>query len=650
MPRSQPPRTIKTAVEQPGSEDLCPIALQHDQPPLQSEPERPWAPLTYLLRCLPRQRPRRTQSANAPDAESRPSPSQEHATAPMEVGARIHIQAERTEVSRPPALPRHAANARARVHQSSPHWTPPESSQSQATPAHASFATRAPHDVPAADYEAALSQWLHECTGRQEQWGTAWSTAIAGIPSAETDPQQALRATAATLARAADPAVAALHLHALPLPRFPAQTDRLSHLRYMRISAAGLMELPASMDHFAELQTLTLEQNPLRSLPRSLCRLSQLRALSITLCPDLEALPGQLASPNASGGYVGLINLHSLQLLGTGIRGLPASIRWLQKLKKLQVMYSPLAQLEIDLHHMPALEEVDLQGSAVRHYPPVAQGCAPLKRLNLRDCTSLLSLPDDIHALTQLEELDLRGCVRLQTLPSGLAALPASCIVLVPAHLQTHLDRLRPALAPSMQAHIHVVQAQTEAQLMRTATGAVSCAPALANIEVPEQAREHIERTAHALLSVVIDDERNPFIAGAPSYLPEKRPSGTADTFSQVPALKQMLAESRTPHFLRRVRELAGDAPSIEGISGDELSAHYTAVSNWKAQQNAHLGIVDHLNQYLYHEGSEINASTLAKVVQMWKTRELLVHAHPEDRAYFPEIALDLPSNTHKDD
>lgn len=641
MPRIPPPHIFTTAAELPGSEESHPAVLQQDQPRPQTEPDQPWGRLGCLLGYLPSQRPRRTRLANASGAERQPNPAQEHATAPVEVGARTQIQAERTEISRSPALPRRAANARARFHwlsfhRPSPHATSPESTQSHAASTDASFAAHAPPDAPAADDEAALSQWHQQCTAHQQQWRTAWSTAIAGIPSAETDPQQALWATAATLAHAADPAVATLNLHALPLPRLPAQTDRLSHLRHMRISAAGLMELPASMDHFADLQTLTLEQNPLRSLPTSLCRLSQLRELSIALCPDLESLPEHLASPNGSDGYVGLVNLRSLQLLGTGIRVLPASIRWLQKLTKLQVMYSPLAQLEIDLQHMPALEELDLQGSALRHYPPVAQGCAPLKRLNLRDCTRLLSLPEDIHVLSQLEELDLRGCVRLQTLPTSLAALPASCIIQVPAHLQAHLHRLRPALAHSAQARIHVV----EAQVMRTATGAASCAPALADTELPEQAREDIDRTAHALLSVVIDDERNPFIAGAPSYLPEKRPAGTADTFSQVPALKQMLAESRTPHFLRRVRELAGDAPRIEGISGDELSAHYTAVSNWKAQQNAHLGIVDHLKQYLYHEGSEINASTLAKVVQMWKTRELLVHAHPEDRAHFPEIAL----------
>lgn len=88
---------------------------------------------------------------------------------------------------------------------------------------------------------------------------------------------------------------------------------------------------------------------------------------------------------------------------------------------------------------------------------------------------------------------------------------------------------------------------------------------------------------------------------------------------------------------------MAGDTPRVEGMTGEDLSDHYTAVSNWKAQKNAHLGIVDHLGHYVYHQNSEINASTLAKAVQMWKTRELLVDARPQDRPQFPLFTLYPP-------
>ncbi|MCC4614568.1 leucine-rich repeat domain-containing protein [Xanthomonas campestris pv. asclepiadis] len=504
------------------------------------------------------------------------------------------------------------------------------------------------HGASTSTYESALSQWRQECAAANAQWRNAWSAAIDGMPTVETDPQEALRATAATLAEAANPAVASLNLHYLPLPRFPEQTDRLSHLEHMTISAAGLLELPQSMQDLANLQTLVLEQNPIRSLPASISYLSQLRQLSIVFCPDLTELPRNLAMRNASGQYEGLINLQALQLLGTGIRILPTSVMHLENLKRLQVMHSPLAQLAINIHHMPRLEELDLQGSALRDYPPVARGRAPLKRLNLQDCSELVTLPVDIHTLTQLEELDLRGCNRLQALPLTISALPAACTIRVPPHLQAQLDRLRQHIVPPRQDRTGPIGANPHPATTIDPAGASSSGTALTGMQARKDALEKIDDTAHALLSVVIDDERNPFIEGAPSYRPDKRPPGTPATLGEVAALKKMLDESKDPDFQTMVQQMAGDTPRVEGMTSEDLSDHYTAVSNWKAQQNAHLGIVDHLGQYVYHQESEMDASTLAKAVQMWKTRELLVAARPQDRRQFPSFPLYLPEHAHE--
>lgn len=61
-----------------------------------------------------------------------------------------------------------------------------------------------------------------------------------------------------------------LELHSVPLPQFPEQEFRFSHLQHITINAAGLMNLPANMQQFASLETLTLARNPLRSLPASI--------------------------------------------------------------------------------------------------------------------------------------------------------------------------------------------------------------------------------------------------------------------------------------------------------------------------------------------------------------------------------------------
>ncbi|MCP3044999.1 type III secretion system leucine-rich repeat domain-containing effector XopL [Xanthomonas euvesicatoria] len=504
-------------------------------------------------------------------------------------------------------------------------------------------------------YRDVLSQWQRHYNADRNDWHSAWRQANSNNPQIETRTGRALKATADLLEDATQPGRVALELRSVPLPQFPDQAFRLSHLQHMAIDAAGLMELPDAMQQFAGLETLTLARNPIRSLPASIASLSRLRELSIRACPELKELPELLASTNASGEREGLINLQSLQLGQTGITALPVSITSLQNLKRLQVRNSPLSALAPAIHQLPKLEELDLQGCvALRNYPPVLGGGAPLKRLNLKDCSNLRTLPLDIQGLTQLEELDLRGCVNLSRLPHSIAQLPANCIILVPPHLQAELDQHRPVARPAEPGRTgpttpilsspgagnraRASSSATTTELLRTVA-----------LELNKVALERIEHTAQAMLSTVIDEERNPFLEGAPSYLPEKRPPDTPTTFGEIPALQKMLQESRDRHFLQRVSDMAGPSPRIEDPSEEGLARHYTNVSNWKAQKSAHLGIVDHLGQFVYHEGSPLDVATLAKAVQMWKTREMIVNARPQDRARFPELAVHVPEQVSDD-
>ncbi|MBB4721860.1 hypothetical protein FHY31_000157 [Xanthomonas euvesicatoria] len=504
-------------------------------------------------------------------------------------------------------------------------------------------------------YRDVLSQWQRHYNADRNDWHSAWRQANSNNPQIETRTGRALKATAYLLEDATQPGRVALELRSVPLPQFPDQAFRLSHLQHMTIDAAGLMELPDAMQQFAGLETLTLARNPLRALPASIASLSRLRELSIRACPELTELPESLASTDASGEHQGLVNLQSLRLERTGIRSLPASIANLQNLKSLKIRNSPLSALGPAIHQLPKLEELDLRGcTALRNYPPIFGGNAPLKRLILKDCSNLLTLPLDIHRLTQLEKLDLRGCVNLSRLPSLIAQLPANCIILVPPHLQAQLDQHRPVARPAEPGRtgpttpiLSSPGASNRARASSSATTTTELLRAVA-LELNKVALERIEDTAQAMLSTVIDEERNPFLEGAPSYLPGRRPAD-ATTFGQVPVLRDMLAESRDLEFLQRVNDMAGPSPRIEDRSEEGLSRHYTEVSNWKAQKSAHLGVVDHLGQFVYHEGSPLDAATLAKAVQMWKTRELIVNAHPQDRARFPEFAVHIPEQVSDD-
>ncbi|AVU01138.1 hypothetical protein EBA01_15625 [Xanthomonas oryzae pv. oryzae] len=614
-------------------------APARNEPAAQPAPERPAGMLRGLARYLPGYRsgrppatPASAQTSSRPATSARPV---RHGGS----GSSVRMNEAPADPSQTPQVPQLSNIEHARFHSvatDSHHLGPTRPTVPPTVGASLQSST------PIRPYRDVLSQWQQHYDADRNGWHRAWRQANSDTSVVETSTGQALKATADMLENATLPGRVSLELRSVPLPQFPEQTFRLSHLQHITIDAAGLMKLPTDMQKFAALETLTLARNPLRSLPASISSLRRLRELSILACPTLKELPESLAGTNASGEHEGLVNLQRLQLEETGITSLPASIASLQNLKRLQVRNSPLSAVAPAIHQMPKLEELDFQGcTALRNYPPIFDGSAPLKRLNLKDCSNLRTLPLDIHNLTQLEELDLRGCDNLSRLPSSIGRLPANCIILVPPHLQVELDRRR---LSARQA-----EPQRTDPSIPGPSGHGSSASSVTTTELLHKAAlERIEDAAHAMLSAVIDQERNPFLEGAPSYLPEKRPPG-ATTFGQIPALEKMLRESRDRHFLQRVSEIAGPCPRVEDQTEEGLSRHYMNVSNWKAQRSAHLGIVDHLRQFVYHEGSQLDAATLAKAVQMWKTRELIVDAHPEDRARFPSFTIHIPEQASDD-
>ncbi|SON93927.1 putative Xanthomonas outer protein L [Xanthomonas citri pv. fuscans] len=606
----RPPGTPVGLREQNASDADAPA---RSVPPAHPAPERPSGLLGGLTRYVPGDRSGRPSAAPAAADTSRGPTTSAPPLAYGGSGSAARMNEAAGHPLRTPQLPQLSDIERARFHTVTTDSQLLRPVRPRMPPTvGASTLRRSPAIRP---YRDVLSQWQRHYSADRDRWHSAWRQANSNNPEVERRTSRALKATTDLLEDATGPGQVALELRSVPLPQFPDQAFRLSHLQHMTIDAAGLMELPDAMQQFAGLETLTLARNPIRSLPASIANLSRLRELSIRACPELTELPEGLASTDASGEHQGLVNLQSLRLVRTGIRSLPASIANLQNLKSLKIRNSPLSALGPAIHQLPKLEELDLRGcTALRNYPPIFGGSAPLKRLILKNCSNLQTLPLDIHRLTQLEKLDLRGCVNLSRLPSLIARLPASCVILVPPHLQAQLDQHRQVA-----------------------------------LELNKVALERIEDTAQAMLSTVIDEERNPFLEGAPSYLPEKRPPDIPTTFGEIPVLQKMLQESRDSHFLQRVNDMAGPSPRIEDPSEEGLRRHYTDVSNWKAQKSAHLGVVDHLGQFVYHEGSPLDAATLAKAVQMWKTRELIVNAHPQDRTSFPDFTLHIPEQVSDD-
>ncbi|CTP89592.1 type III secretion system leucine-rich repeat domain-containing effector XopL [Xanthomonas graminis] len=528
-----------------------------------------------------------------------------------------------------------------------------------ATPSPAQALQRQPlrqSSEPIRSYELVLSQWRQQCEAESSSWLGALSSIHAPAHRIESHPRVALQATARVLARATSPNVTSLDIEYLPLPRLPEQTFRFSHLQNMTIRGTGLMELPESIGDLTSLRTLKLDANPISALPASISRLKQLRELSVISCPDLSELPEDLAVRNASGEREGLVNLQKLELSNTGIRSLPPSLRRLKELKEIKIANSPLAELDSSIHGLPKLEQLDLSGcTELRNYPLISQARAPLKKLILRDCSNLSSLPHDIHKLSQLQELDLRGCENLQSLPVSIFRLPADCTILVPPRLQRELDRLlsvrsEPTSALAAWA-ARVAQAAQAARAAREATGASSSAATSSSSETQQKAHKRIDDTAYALLELVMED-RNPFVADAPFFIPEKRAPGTPITLGQVPSIDMMLRESKNPYFLRKLKGMADSFLERALVSGGAEQASdfpQAAANDYKVLKNSHLGIVDGNKNDIFRHDSDINAFNLSKAVQMWKSREMLVLEDPRDREHFPEIALHIPDAAHQD-
>jgi Leucine-rich repeat (LRR) protein len=69
---------------------------------------------------------------------------------------------------------------------------------------------------------------------------------------------------------------------------------------------------------------------------------------------------------------------------------------------------------------MENLSILALEGTAIRKLPSSLGCLVGLTHLNLKDCKTLVCLPDTIHGLNSLIILEISGCSKLYTLPDGL--------------------------------------------------------------------------------------------------------------------------------------------------------------------------------------------------------------------------------------
>lgn len=223
----------------------------------------------------------------------------------------------------------------------------------------------------------------------------------------------------------------------------PETLDRLTHLRFLRLSLPNLRRLP---DALPALTTLFLEGTHALDLGHALDRLAALPSLSslglhafaVSLPPSVGRL-AQLDALTIEGGDLDTLpaeigRLASLTRLTLGtlpLRSLPPEIGDLPSLRSLRISGSipmgrvtPIERLPDTITRLSSLEELFLWHLSLTELPPALGDLASLRRLTLA-FLPLRALPDSVGALPSLEELSLR-CLTLDlpALIRQLAALP----------------------------------------------------------------------------------------------------------------------------------------------------------------------------------------------------------------------------------
>ncbi|XP_015965333.1 disease resistance protein RPV1 [Arachis duranensis] len=270
--------------------------------------------------------------------------------------------------------------------------------------------------------------------------------------------------------------VVELQLDGTAIANLPDQIGAMIILRKFEMrNCINLKSLPESIGRLAALTTLNISNSTIEELPESIGLLENLVTLNMNKCRMLKELPTSIGK---------LKELHHLMMEETALTKLPETFGLLSSLMTLEMAKRPhlvanddrfpaeeesahhsfqlptnfcdLTLLNVldarawrisgeipnDFEKLSSLEKLDLSQNNFHSLPCSLKGLSILKRLYLRDCIELRSLPslpsslielnaenctllENVSEVTDLEclqELDLTNCVKVMDIP-GLESL-----------------------------------------------------------------------------------------------------------------------------------------------------------------------------------------------------------------------------------
>ncbi|KAH0894247.1 hypothetical protein HID58_056676 [Brassica napus] len=205
------------------------------------------------------------------------------------------------------------------------------------------------------------------------------------------------------------------HLVELNMPYSQLQTlwrgtKKLDMLKIARLSHSQQL---TEIDDICKAQNIELIDlqgcEKLQSFPAT-DQLQHLRVVNLSGCSEIRSFPE--LSPN----------IEDINLQGTAIRELQISIGDATNLKKLYLSgCSSLVQLPSSIGNASNLQILDLSFcSSLVELPSSIGNATNLEKVNLEYCSSLVELPSSIGNAINLQELNLRYCSSLFELPSSL--------------------------------------------------------------------------------------------------------------------------------------------------------------------------------------------------------------------------------------
>ncbi|XP_039164316.1 disease resistance protein RPV1-like isoform X2 [Eucalyptus grandis] len=176
------------------------------------------------------------------------------------------------------------------------------------------------------------------------------------------------------------------------------------------------LRFPASVDlQSLDLQRLVLEHcSVLSQIGPFIGNLKNLVSLNLKFCKFISDLPQELCH---------MIDLEELLIDGTAIREIdfkPASMKKLEILSACQC--ERLTLISDSIGHLESLVHLRLEGAAIEWLPDSIESLKKLRSLLLGNCQNLLELPLSIGNLKSLEVMDLSS-TRVVSLPTSVKHL-----------------------------------------------------------------------------------------------------------------------------------------------------------------------------------------------------------------------------------